>query len=580
MISKSKRVRKNAVSVLDIETNKAGEVLAVAIYDGKKVYRFLNWNEVLTFLGENNNKKRFQKIVAHNGGNFDWISFVEDQVENIDRMKIVMGGSNIVFIVLNQFDNPIWLLDSFLVLLRGLNALCDTFSPNTEKLKDFDIDRIEEIFKNDPALFWKYLDNDVISLYEVIEKFKDLLDLEHWPVTAASLAMNIFRERYLPEGVNLFRPEIKPGRDIDSFLARSYAGGRVECFRPGVYEHVNVYDINSLYPYVMSIAEIPDCVPFEASKYIPGKIGFYEIEFDQFNKDLPPVLWEKGKNGLEFVYKGTGVFCSLEIEKAQKVGCHVKIIKGLVYPRTKKIFKTYVDDLYQMRMENKGTPLDFICKILLNSLYGKFAQKEESTHLEIISNNIVLKERILNGEKITLYDEDKRMFTVGSEREIPHRLIHIASIITAMARITLYEYIEPFAANIIYCDTDSVHIQGELDPRFLGGELGKMKLEETGPGVYLGRKQYAVSTKIKIKGLTLKNKLCTEAICQIVTMADLAKIYRGEQVQIDIPEGMMEFTFHTFPKFKSVMRGKKACKIFPITKRVKNPEYTSNFLQK
>lgn len=572
MISRAKRIRKNQVSVLDIETAKNGDLLAMSLYDGKKIFDFYSWGECLQFLEDNNNKPRFRNIVAHNGGGFDWISLVEAEINTIGDMRIITSGSGIIFIQMNGFKRPVMLMDSILVLHKGLNALCDTFDTKTKKLKDFDIDRIEEIFTYDKEMFFKYLHNDVISLYEVIEQFKKLLDIEFWPVTAASLAMYIFRERYLPEGVNLFQPDFKPGSELDLFITQSYAGGRVECFRPGIYAHVNVYDINSLYPYCMTKAQIPDCLPVQSNKHTKGEIGFYKIKFNQTNRNLPPVLWHKTKmRGLEFIYEGEGTFCTIEIDKAIEVGTEIEIIEGYYYPRTKPIFKDYVTSLYDLRLQNKGTPLDYICKILLNSLYGKFAQKEESTHLEIIRSGKELMERLENGEKIIPYDEERCLFSVGEEREIAHRLIHVASIITSMARCELYSYLQQHKDDIIYCDTDSIHITGELDNDFIGNKLGQMKLEETGPGVYLGRKQYGISKKIKFKGVTVKDKLSSEDFVNILTMEHLKKIYRGEE---------MEFSFHTFPKLKSVLRGKKACKKLKITKKLKKPDYTSNFIGK
>jgi hypothetical protein len=597
MVSNLKRQKKKPFSVLDIETRKDGSVISIALYDGKQVYDFLNWNEFLEFLKNNNKKKRFQQIFAHNGGAFDWVSFIESQLDNLDKLKIIASGSQVIFIEIGSFEKPVTLCDSILTLLAGLDKLCDKFQPDTPKIKNLDISRIEEIFKNDPKTYYKYLHNDCISLYQIMQKFMDLIDIKHFPVTAASLAMQLFRERYQPEDVKLWKSDLLKGYNleidgktvrkyvpehekqwetVDEFITRSYAGGRVECFRPGVYESVKTYDINSLYPYVMSFADIPDCTPIHVSKIIPGKVGFYEVKFKQTNHDLPPVLWVKENNGLEFVYEGTGVFCSIEIENAQRVGCEIEFIKGLIYPTTKKVFKNYVDDLYKLRKENSGTPLDFICKILLNSLYGKFAETQKSSHLEKIPENEFW-DRLKNGEQLTEYDHDKQLYNVEEQRDIPHRLIHIASIITAMARTTLYKYIERHVESVIYCDTDSVHLNDEImEPKWQGQKLGQMKLEEEGAGVYLGRKQYAVSKSIKFKGLTLKNKLSPESFVEIITQQDLVDILTGKYT----PDNPKTFTFHTFPKMRSVLRGEKACKIKRITKRMKTPDYQTNFLKK
>ena len=64
-------------------------------------------------------------------------------------------------------------------------------------------------------------------------------------------------------------------------------------------------------------------------------------------------------------------------------GYHFEILKGYKFDK-KIIFKEYVEKLYQMRMEYaKSNPLNLVAKLLMNSLYGKFGMKSESTMVEI-----------------------------------------------------------------------------------------------------------------------------------------------------------------------------------------------------
>lgn len=606
--AKNERKKKKPFSVLDIETNKKGEVLSIALYDGKKVYDFLSWIDFMIFLSDNHNKKRFQQIFAHYGGGFDWVSFIESQLDNLDECKIIASGSQVVFIELYHFPNKIMLCDSVLTLLASLDVLCDKFKTRTKKLKGFDIENIENIFNENPKLYYEYLHADVKSLFQVMNEFMELLEIKAFPVSAASLAMNLFRERFLDEDHILWKADLvksyrmndkkiyvpsheKKWNIIDEFITRAYAGGRVECFRAGLYEHVNTYDINSLYPSVMINAPIPTCTPVSCSDFREGKIGFYEVKFRQDNFDIPPILWEKTKNGLEFKYSGEGVFCSIELDNARSHGVEVEFIKGIYYPTTQKVFKKYVQHFYNLRLENKGNAMDFIAKILLNSLYGKFAELQEGSHLEKITlDNVICRvtgidkdgKKILDDkgnwkkEKITEYNMEKDLYTVGEKRDIPHRLVHVSAIITAMARTELYKYIESNVDKLIYCDTDSVHLNnGTLEDKFLGTELGKMKLEESGPGVYLGRKQYAVSKCIKFKGVNARCKLSSGISSNILTMRMLADLYSGEYTE----ENPLTFSYNSFPKMRGVLRGEKAAKIKELNKTLKVPDYQSNFLK-
>lgn len=559
MIRKLKRNKKNSLSTLDIETAKNGNLLSLCIYNGEKCVHFSEWREFFYFLEINNHDKRYHKFVAHNGGKFDWVSFIEGCLDLFKDVEIIIQGSQIVFIKISDFKNNIVLQDSLLVLKKSLKDLCDTFKVERPK-QDIDINRIEEIFHNDYDTYKNYLEHDVISLYEVIEKAETVFDIDFWPVTIASLSMWTFRKQFLEH--NIFKNKLK--NDTDEFFTESYAGGRVECFKAGYYEKVYVYDINSLYPSVMSNADIPICLPIKTYQYYYKSCGFYKVEFNQTNRQYPPVLWEKTKNGLEFVYKGIGTFYYKELNLLRRMGGSFKVIEGYIYPKTAKVFKKFVDYFYGKRMDYQGTSMDFCFKILLNSLYGKFAQKCKTTKL------VKWDEETFNQNKDSViwqpYLEDKGLYEITEERRVYHRAVYVSSIVTALARISLYHYLALSPSNLIYCDTDSYHTLLPLDNRFIDKKrLGAMKLEVNGePGVYIGRKQYAVGNKMKFKGIPIKSKLPHDNI----TFEDYIKLLKGEQ---------RKFNYTSFPALKSVIKGKKACAITKYYRNIKKADYNTNF---
>lgn len=54
----------------------------------------------------------------------------------------------------------------------------------------------------------------------------------------------------------------------------------------------------------------------------------------------------------------------------------------------KNIFKEYVDTLYNLRLQySKSEPLNYIAKILLNSLYGRFGMIDSFPTIEIINEH-------------------------------------------------------------------------------------------------------------------------------------------------------------------------------------------------
>ena len=75
------------------------------------------------------------------------------------------------------------------------------------------------------------------------------------------------------------------------------------------------------------------------------------------------------------------------MEKAIDDGYKIEIIRGYKFEKA-KIFEGYVDALYKLRQEYpSGHPMNLIAKLLMNSLYGKFGQKSESSVVEIFNKS-------------------------------------------------------------------------------------------------------------------------------------------------------------------------------------------------
>jgi len=581
MIKVLKKERKEVHSVLDIETGKKGNLLAMSIFNNKleKPIHFYSWSELLDFLQENNEDNYYRKIFAHNGGGFDWVHlfswYFEDSKEENDKVEIILAGSSIIFGQILFFENPVVFCDTLLTLKSSLAQLCEVFKPAQPKLKDFPIQYIELIFIHETEYFFKYLDNDVMSLNDIMNQFMSLVEIEFFPLTVASLGLYLYKLKFLDENILLH----KPTQHEDEFISKSYAGGRVECFSQGEYKKVYTYDLNSLYPYIMSKCEIPICKPSKTQTFLKGEVGFYSIYFKQNDVSLPPIFWKKtDKFGLVFCYEGTGVFCSHEINLALSLGVEIEFYDGYYFPETEIIFNGYVEHFYNLRLTfDKSHPMNLIAKYLMNALYGKFSEKEKKSKL-VCLNNIEAENKIDNGEPIKVYDPELNLYEIETEKKVPHRLIYIASIITSLARCELYKYLQEYKNHVLYCDTDCVHLDIKMDKKYLGNELGMMKAENSGRGIYIGRKMYGIfdgqDDKIRYKGLSTKSKLPHDEM----TEENMRTILNQEREKEKTRNNCHMFNFNTFPKLKSVLKHQgKAGVMKPITKALKKPDYTSNF---
>jgi len=156
-------------------------------------------------------------------------------------------------------------------------------------------------------------------------------------------------------------------------------------------------------------------------------------------------------------------------------------------------FNEFVMDLYTKRKNEKKEFMRLVYKILLNSLYGKFAQKYkgksqwEPCTISLEELNKLSDFRIKDGYICLKRDSlpPGFCFPIWS------------SYITAYARCLLYDYIK--ANDVIYCDTDSIVTRNMIPTSY---ELGSMKLEKViVSGIIVKPKFYEFNKKGKVKGI-------------------------------------------------------------------------------
>jgi hypothetical protein len=121
---------------------------------------------------------------------------------------------------------------------------------------------------------------DVISLYLIIEQFQIRIfrlfeaDINKYP-TLSSLAFSIYRIKYL----NKYKIPCITG-EIYRNIKKSYTGGSVDVYKP-VGKNVNRYDVNSLYPSVMSkfASPVGKITKFNGDilKYQENPFGFFFV---------------------------------------------------------------------------------------------------------------------------------------------------------------------------------------------------------------------------------------------------------------------------------------------------------------
>ena len=172
---------------------------------------------------------------------------------------------------------------------------------------------------------------------------------------------------------------------------------------------------------------------------------------------------------------------------------------------------------------NEG--LRSLCKLMLNSHWGKFGQNPQKKKIVYISDPKTYVEMMMD-DKIQVCDIDYvnqehialHYQTVGEFVEpLPNTNVVLAAFVTAQARLRLYEVLHALGDRVLYFDTDSViyvHKENEWNPP-TGDFLGQLKDEVGGNAITAfcsgGAKNYAFTmangeSVCKIRGFTLNQR--------------------------------------------------------------------------
>ena len=338
-------------------------------------------------------------------------------------------------------------------------------------------------------------------------------------ITIASTSLDVWRRSHLKQNItkeNFFIPNIK------DFIFQGYYGGRTEVFKRGYLENLNYYDINSLYPSVMiqkypNPSSIMSC-SIPTIKNVNNFEGVTKCEVVTPNNLKIPFLPKRIDGKLKFPLGNfIGVWNNCELRKALNLGYKIRPIKQIIYTETFNLFESYVETFYNKRLEYKKqkSNMEVVMKLLLNSLSGKFAQKEKQKmtieNLKFMSDE--KQKKILFSLENHTIKNNYLINVIKSEFDGLFSLPILSSYTTSYARIKMYEYIN--RDDIVYTDTDSVVIKGELPT---SKNIGEMKLEcKVKSGLFIKPKFYTMNfdklennkivniQDVKIKGVNKAN---------------------------------------------------------------------------
>lgn len=453
-------------------------------------------------------------IYAHNGGRFDWLFLVK-----LLRGKVSFKGRAIMSAKIGRHE----IRDSYHIIPTKLAAY---------RKDDFDYSFLLPENRNKKrAEILDYLHHDCVYQYEIV---KDFIQKFGKVLSIGQAAFK--RVKSLKQIENL-------GEVTDQFFRDYFYGGRVECLRGAGHfdQQFKLYDVNSMYPFVMAEYSHPlGCETLHSTK-ISENTFFLDIECDNFG-----ALVARDENGSLTTNIERGIFKTTihEYKTALELGLieNVKIHKTIDFYLHDN-FADFVTPLYQSRQKTK-TELkncepesaryfelkreDLFYKLLLNNCYGKFAQNPRKfkdhfyTDYNDHPNGQLINEFQVMDENSNIwqlseesrdFDHPEKSFKVWSMpvKFLRFNNVATAASITGAARSVLMRGIKS-AINPIYCDTDSIiceHLNLELNNSKLGAWSIDAEMDEAiiaGKKLYGYRKNDAVTIKAKgAKGLSWNN---------------------------------------------------------------------------
>ena len=417
-------------------------------------------------------------------------------------------------------------------------------------------------------------------------------------------------------------------------------------------ERLRYLDFTSLYPFVLKNRRFPtghpdimtdfaDCASFRDKQYF----GFaYVTILPPRNLFLPVLPYRSGGKLLfglcrscmdsrtsvcrhEAVTQRALTFCytTCELDTALDAGYELLKVHAVIhYPTTEiGLFKPYIDLFLKIKQQASGIPPDitneeglleyiqayannegivldrlsiekneglrWVAKIMLNSLWGKLAQRPNMPKTTVISDYETLSE-LVNRPNVDVMGS---IILPNDNVVVTHRLTDdkdagagntstaIACFVTAWARLELYNLmrkVESVRPNrVCYLDTDSlIFIERDGDPEIrLGNFLGELTDEiEPGfscrKGVFAGCKSYALQLKnsdgnikniVKVKGLSLSSEAMQHI--NFDSMEQMVSSYANgtRNQQINVPQCI----FRPISRANQTMTSRNFEKAFHVT---------------
>lgn len=426
------------------------------------------------------------------------------------ELKTMLIESRVVILKYRKDKMSIVFVDLFNYVKASVKKIGDLVG-----LPKLDVD-FKEVSDKD-LLTYCIRDVEIIArMMEYYMRFVYDNDLGCLGMTTPSQAFNAFRHRFMKHEIFIHN-----FKSVSELERRSYFGGRTECFFIGKLNHkVHDPDVNSMYPYVMREFNYPtkliktDMNDPKLEDVLALMDNHIVIADVYLHTDEPVYPIKRNDKTIFPIGTFTATLAHASLKYAFEHG-HVKKILNYACYESAPIFKDYIDCFYSMRLSYRdqgNNVFQELCKLFLNSLYGKFGQRckeikpegkwirDETGVIEVYNEagKRIASRIILAGQSFLVFTKEEEGF---------NSFVAIASCVTDYARVHLWKLMKAAGReNVFYCDTDSLFVNSKglrnLQPFMHKSELGKLNAPNHFKWLKInGLKDYESDTKKTLKGI-------------------------------------------------------------------------------
>ena len=395
---------------------------------------------------------------------YEWVESKEKRNKTFSTLISDMGlfYSIEVYFEVGKKTKKVTFIDSLKIINQTVESMPRTFKIPENKLEiDYNLRREKgHILTEDEKA---YVKNDVVIVAKALSY---LFNMGLTKMTAGSNALSEYKTI---TKLNRFRNLYKPlNYDIDQDIRKSYRGGFTylnPVYKNKEVKEGEVLDVNSLYPSVMYNEILPFGEPFFFNgRYVEDKVYPLYIQrltccFRIKEGKIPTIQIKHSRfvDNEYLTYSGeepvaltlTSIDMKLFFEQYDVWDLNFE--SGWKFKGMRGLFTTYIDKWISVKNEatisgNKG--MRQVAKIMLNSLYGKFA-----TSLDVQS-------------KIPYLEDDVVKYKLSEKTTKEGVYLPMGAFITAYARdktIRTSQAIKDYSIKkygidmYCYSDTDSIH---------------------------------------------------------------------------------------------------------------------------